>query len=335
MILMAAIAIIVGTISLLVRANQEDSPRLTDTQMLVPVDGAGTDGDDLFVGDVSGPTAPSALVIGGPGDQTDPAISRNRQIVIYRNIPASPPDATGQLWVAAVDGSRKQRLFPSGRLRTECYSRPSWDPVDPTMIALVCQGPAGQQALYRVDIGRDPFKVQRPTPTALTPEYARVSDPAFSPNGRSIAFWKSSSDTSKGLWTVDAMGTTSPQRLTAGNDADPVWSSKKGGVIAFRRVERPDSYIELLDTDPTTGSDPCLGKSTQLDSGTEMRLCRVTESGFAQDPSWSPDAQKIAFKNGPSNNATDTEIVTVADSGVQPLWTTQKGAQGPPAWTNR
>jgi molecular chaperone DnaK len=336
MTLVAAIAIIVATISLVIRANREDSPRLTDTQMLVPVDSGSTNGDDLFVGDVSDPTAPSARVIGGPGDQTDPAISRNRQIVIYRNIPSSPTDDMGQLWVATVDGSHKQPLFPSGRLRRECYSRPSWDPVDPTRIALVCQGPAGQ-ALYRVDIGRDPFKVQRPTRTALTSAYARVSDPAFSPDGREIAFWKSSSNTPKGLWTVDATGTTvqQPQPLTSGNDADPVWSPHKGGVIAFRRVERPDSYIELLDTDPTTGSDPCLGKSTQLDSGTEMRLCRVTESGFAQDPSWSPDAQKIAFKNGPSNDATDTEIVTVADSGVQPLWTTQKGAQGPPAWTNR
>ena len=106
-------------------------------------------------------------------------------------------------------------------------------------------------------------------------------DPAYSPNGRKIAFASDRSG-NRDLYTMSANG-TDKKRLTTSKsfDINPAWSPD-GTRIAFLRgaPNRGNRDIYVINKDGTG-------------------LTRLTTSQLADKaPAWSPDGTKIAFERG-------------------------------------
>lgn len=139
-------------------------------------------------------------------------------------------------------------------------------------------------------------------------------DPAWSPDGRRIAFGVTK-PTPEGIWVMDADGST-VRRLT--NGSAPAWSHD-GRRIAF---ERWDSF----------GDDPSLFIA---DANGRNVLRLTSEScgvGGCYDlaPSWSPNGRTIAFLRG-----VEPDIYVIAPDGtrLRRLARTPSTNEERPAWS--
>jgi TolB protein len=121
--------------------------------------------------------------------------------------------------------------------------------------------------------------------------------PAWSPDGKRIAFVSLRHDTFGEIYVMNADG-SGVRRLTEsdGIDTSPTWS-KDGKHIAFVSM-RNDPFGDIY---------------TMNDQGGEVT--RVTDAAGADaDPSWSPDGKQIAFvsgRDGASDLTTDLYVVTL------------------------
>lgn len=109
------------------------------------------------------------------------------------------------------------------------------------------------------------------------PLIADAQKPAWSPDGRSLAFIRvESADGSRDVWVADADGGNQRQITTTGDARTPTWSPD-GTQIAFTR----DGGIAIAD----------------VESGAVSQL--TTQDGSPdQAPEWSPDGTRIAFSGG-------------------------------------
>jgi Tol biopolymer transport system component len=150
---------------------------------------------------------------------------------------------------------------------------------------------AGALAMYVFNpFSNTPAQPMKITPFTSLPGIER--SPAFSPDGKQIAFMWREHDTSDFNIYVQLIGTNEPLRLTThpGNDLSPVWSPD-GRHIAFTRVsedgrERSISIIPALS-----------GMERKIHSqGIRHDLWVELLHGFADDKlSWSPDGKLLAF----------------------------------------
>jgi TolB protein len=143
----------------------------------------------------------------------------------------------------------------------------------------------------------------------LTTEPSLEADPAWSPDGRALAF---TSDRAGNLeiYTMNADG-SGVTRLTTDTAADyePAWSPD-GRRIAFASTRSGDAEIYVMNAD---GTNP-------------VRLTNSPGNDFA--PAWSPDGRRIAFTTTRESGArvyamnVDGTGVTrlVADEGKYPAW---------------
>lgn len=133
---------------------------------------------------------------------------------------------------------------------------------------------------YAANLGEgfDLYTLQRPgaNPQRLTSHPAFDSDPAWSPNGNTIAFvsWR---DGNHEIYRVESDG-TGLRRLTRNEDWDawPTWSPD-GRFIAYGSSGGGDFNIHVMTADGVP-----VGQLT-------------TDPGFDGHPAWSPDGKMIAF----------------------------------------
>jgi Tol biopolymer transport system component len=114
--------------------------------------------------------------------------------------------------------------------------------------------------------------------TVLTNNGVDDDYPAFSPNGRKIAFTRARANTD--IFTMSANG-TDKKRVTRSerSESDPAWSPN-GTKIAFVRAGNGNKDIYVMNKDGTG-------------------LTRLTTSPRSDtDPAWSPDGTRIAFRRG-------------------------------------
>jgi TolB protein len=181
-------------------------------------------------------------------------------------------------------------------------------------------------------------------------------DPAWSPNGASIAFASKRSGTFE-IYVSRADGSGTRRLTTAqGDDLHPTWSSD-GKRIAFGRGAR----IVVMNAD---GSAPRAVSSGRLgddaspawspdgrwiafvrrqrgDVEREIWLTRPDGSGARRltslhgssiNPAWSPDGRRIVFASNVVGSLYDLYIVTVADGRIRRL--TRSGPDAiEPAWS--
>ncbi len=159
---------------------------------------------------------------------------------------------------------------------------------------------------------------------------SQVDDPAFSPDGKTLAYQAGpKSDLDGGsLFTIGVNG-GAPKALTEsepGVDGDPAWSPD-GKTIAFRR-RVPDStrngnldvYVSPVD---------------------RSRAAQVLLDGAPdeQDPAWSPDGGQLLVKSDRTSASSDESgppqiWLLDADGGNQQrlIILGAEGETGPPAW---
>ncbi|HVV29641.1 MAG TPA: hypothetical protein VHC41_02060 [Mycobacteriales bacterium] len=112
--------------------------------------------------------------------------------------------------------------------------------------------------------------------TQLTDSPYPDSMPAWSPDGRHLAFMRTYSDTQAAIWTVNADGSDPTQLTTGFNDDGPQWSPD-GTKILFQRIFAQTSRdIMVMNAD---GND----------------LTQASPSGLNYGPDWAPDSSRLLF----------------------------------------
>ena len=126
-------------------------------------------------------------------------------------------------------------------------------------------------------------------------------DPAWSPDGREIAFAGIGLSGNQDIYVVD-VGAGTTRRITRDPSVDgmPTWSPD-GRTIAFTRGQQAHAALWIVD----------------LSNG---RLRLVTNREGGDDPAWSPDGATIAFSGSAANaSGSDLWLVHPDGSGLRRL----------------
>ncbi len=145
----------------------------------------------------------------------------------------------------------------------------------------------------------------------LTDEYNDARQPAWSPDGRRIAY-QGYRDGTWRIWTMAADG-SDQKAVTSGSfdDREPHWSPD-GSKIAFSSDRSGNYDVWVLDV--------ASGATTQVtrDPGNDML------------PTWSPDGREIAFVSARSSAP---GVYATTTDGRERLVAASSGSPGTPSWT--
>jgi TolB protein len=210
------------------------------------------------------------------------------------------------IWVMNADGTGQHNLTPNdpnAPTRVDEYT-PTWSP-DGTKIAFV-RVDIGQQFCCPVIPGSTDIWTMNADGTGLknitnTPSNLDEHDPAWSPDGKKIAFAGVNS-TGGHIFTVNADGTGNQQELTTGSTSHPNWSPW-GNQIVFS-VAGSDNILRLWvmnadGSNQTQITDPPVSQQNQGDT----------------NPAWSPAGDKIVFETN-QNESTWWGLATVNPDGT-------------------
>jgi TolB protein len=211
---------------------------------------------------------------------------------------------------------------------------------DQPKILFPCKGTGSSFEICLMDV--DGGDAQR-----LTESKVFNTFPAWSPNGKTIAFCRYEEGQPSSIWTMDADGQNVKQ-LTKGPDRAPVWSPD-GKKLAFVRngeihVMDPDganqvnlTKNETFDADVTWSPDGMSLAFSSSRSGEGFKIYvmdadgenvrEITKTGnllgFAY-PAWSPDGKRIAYADQDENNL---EIFVCDADGQNAKQLTKLGGQ--------
>jgi Tol biopolymer transport system component len=230
------------------------------------------------------------------------------------------------------------------------------DEVDPDLVFVSTRD--GAYALYGLDTsGGGEERLTEAEVDASTPEGLFFqTDPAWSPDGRRIAFASKRSGTFD-LYAMGADG-TGTRRLTSTkeDDGQPAWSTD-GSRIVFARGTSPRLFVmdaagsgarRLTDDDADEG-EPAWSPDgrwiayVRKTPGTSIRELwlvrpdgsqrrRLTELGsVAQGPTWSPDGRQLAFSSNAGERPFAVHTVGVDGRGLRRLTSGEDAVE--PAWS--
>jgi TolB protein len=244
--------------------------------------GATADGKDAYrlTEEKGDPSSPQGLFF-----QVEPAWSPDGRSIAFTSL----RDGISHVYVMAADGTGTRRLTDSG----QADSHPTWS-ADGDAIVFAREG-----ALFRVPAaGGTARRVGR--------GFGAAANPAFSPDGRMIAYdYRNPGSTVREVYVMNADG-TGIRRVTkmGGTAAFPAWSPD-GTTLAFQsdRIGHLEIYAIRLD-------------------GTGLR--RVTEAGVdAIQPAWTPEADVSYSSDGAiwlNSDGTETRLTSGDDNDSAPAW---------------
>ena len=164
--------------------------------------------------------------------------------------------------------------------------------------------------------------------------------PAFSPDGRRLAFGSDRSD-KRQVYLIDTRGGESEALTTAEDGVSAFAWSPDGSAIAFtaqdakseaaKEREKKHGEYEVVDQDHRMSHLHVIELATK-------KARRLTEGGFTVGSfDWSPDGTQIAFDHRKSpdpgdGGSADISVVTVADGTLRPL-VTQPGPDTTPVFS--
>jgi len=185
--------------------------------------------------------------------------------------------------------------------------------------------------------------------------------PAWSPNGRRIAFAREPYGKRRELYVMNGDGTGVRRVGYRRTDAfSPDWSPDgRRLVFAAYSREKRRSDIHVVDIDgknehelmrnghsPTWSPDGrriafvrslfAAGKRPYDEvwlMGAGGRHARRLVGGFARDPAWSPDGERLAFSNDSNGLSRDIYTVRLDGTGLRRLTTTSEADEDCPAWS--
>lgn len=196
----------------------------------------------------------------------DPSVSPDGRWVAYTI------DAGGRPSIGLLDLPARTYLFLTSDAGSD---QPTWSP-------------SGDQIAFRSRrAGRPDVWAMYPDGTsavnltATMPAGFEAGWPAWSPDGTRLVF-SAGLPGSVSLYTTRADGTgVQPLLISAEHDSEPAW---RGNAVVFTR-RTPDGSTDLYRVTVGAGGPP---------------LVRLTTSGAAHSPAWSPDGRWIAFADGPA-----------------------------------
>ncbi|WP_051782577.1 MULTISPECIES: protein kinase domain-containing protein [unclassified Streptomyces] len=247
----------------------------------------------------AGTEKPVALVAGSPGAcDTLPQWSPDRRSFAFTR---STPDDTA-VWTANADGSNARRITSTAG------GRVSWSP-DGSRLAML-RKKDGVQQLFVVTVADGVAR-------QLTSGGGQVEDPAWSPDGKSIAVCLQTEPENWQIHLVDpAAPNSAPRQVTRlpHPALDAVWSPD-GSTFAY-----------------TAGT---YGTGTQgdirvvgADGSGDREL--VATGAHEMDPAWSADGTWVAFVRGPYEKPVIWAVR--ADKTGERALTAGGAAEGHPAW---
>ena len=210
-----------------------------------------------------------------------------------------------EIWAMDYDGQGQHAITHLGSISLSPRVSP-----DNSRVAFSSLGKDGWSIrMYSLELGR--------LVNFTSPEGTTIS-PAWSSDGSKVAFSSSQTGDNE-IYTTDASG-GGLHRVTAfrGPDVAPVWNPKSNAQIAWVSGRSGLPQIYIMDSD---------GANVQ----------RMTDSGYATSPSWSPNGQFLAFawdrKYGPgAPGGQDIYIMDIASKRWIQL-THEAGANDFPSWS--
>jgi TolB protein len=214
---------------------------------------------------------------------------------------------TKQIWAMDYDGQNQHIVTRSGDISLSPRVSP-----DNTRLAYSSLGTEGWTIrMYSLELGR---QVAFPAGIAGGSNLS----PAWSGDGTKVAFSSSRSGDPE-IWVTDSAG-GAPRKLTSfhGPDVSPTWNPKTNSQIAWVSGRTGLPQIYLMDADGGNVS-------------------RMTDSGYAISPSWSPNGQFLAFswnrKYGPgAPGGQDIYVMDIASLRWLQL-THDAGSNDFPSWS--
>jgi Tol biopolymer transport system component len=199
----------------------------------------------------------------GPACDIYPRWSPDRQRIAFTRRMYGPSEA----WVMNADGTG--RMLISSRVAP--FTQVSWAP-DSSRVAY--QGYDGD--FYTIIVGGS-------APHRLTKSSDRTGDPAWSPDGRQLAFWIGAKPDEQ-IYVLDMRNPESRRRLTSAprGALDPAWSPDSKRIAFTQRTADGSSDIWVMNADGT---------------GRRRIGGPTVEREF--EPSWSPYGTWIAYSRGP------------------------------------
>ena len=137
-------------------------------------------------------------------------------------------------------------------------------------------------------------------------------DPAWSPDGKRLAFSRSYRNGNSDIYVMNADGSNVLRRTNGGSNWEPAWSPD-GRTIAFTGYGGGTTGVLLIDADGGSGSRVLLNRP-----------------GYNANPAWSPDGRKITFTSDwrAYDFLYDLYIMNADGSGIEPL------LEGPFFWVD-
>ena len=182
------------------------------------------------------------------------------------------------------------------------------------------------------------------SPIQLTRARKSSSAPAWSPDGRQLAFVSDRTD-KRQIYLIDPSGGEARQLTTTDDGVNGFAWSPDGKQIAFTMTDpktdaakdRDKKYgeFEVVDQEYRMAH---LYLATVADAASAEKPRRLTTGTFTVGSfEWSPDGKSIAFDhrsdtNAASSGSADISIVTVADGSIRKL-ITQNGPDSNPKWS--
>jgi TolB protein len=210
-----------------------------------------------------------------------------------------------EVWEMDYDGANQHQLTHTSGIALSPRVSP-----DGSRVAFIELGSLGAEiTMYSLELNR----------IVSFPKFGGTNaSPAWAPDGSKLAFSSGRSGDPE-IYVVDASG-GGLRRVTAyhGPDVSPVWNPKTGAQIAWvsGRTKLPQIYVMEAD-----GTNPA----------------RLTDTGYAVSPSWSPNGQYLTFawnrKYGPgAPGGQDIYIMDVATKQWVQL-THDSGTNDYPSWS--
>jgi serine/threonine protein kinase/Tol biopolymer transport system component len=235
----------------------------------------------------------------------------NRMPVAVHDLNSKAPSKLEEIITKALDKDRQKRYQSAAEMRTDLETVRAVPLVTRrrelliaaaavVLIALVAGGLDRRSGwisgMYNIAIPHSTPSHQEPTLRPLTSLAGNVTTPAFSPDGKQVAFgWNGDNAAGRDLY-VKAIGKDKPLRLTdhPASRLSAAWSPDGRNIAISRMAGESDTGLYLV---PAAG-------------GPERQLA-TTSSGswYGNDLSFSPDGKQLAFTDQPTTSPLGTQLL--------------------------
>lgn len=255
----------------------------------------------------------------GPGNDFSPDLSPDGQRVVF----VSDRDGNKNLYMVNIDGSHLTQLTYTD----EDDDAPDWSPDGQSIVFTSSRSGSTKSEIWTARVnatGIDPSSL-----TLVTHDDFNDYDPAWSPDGRMIAYSSLRIDSGKGytIFVINADGSQNRQVTTGrGFDRSPQWSADGQNLIFVRwatdDIQENRRFWFLETQDEKQGVLYTDKFETQILHGS-IYITRIDGTGthpLVEDgndnwaPCWSPDGQWVAFI---SDRDGDDDIYIVKPDGSQ------------------